>query len=289
MASGGKDRDTSGFADELKAHREARGWTQADLAARINFSESLIAQVETGWKLPSAEFAKALDRVFQTPGFTEDEPGKRGTPGTFGRQAAKLRNVPFPASFQSFVPFESKAVALHVYEHSQIPGLLQTEEYARAVLATRPNTTEGDVENLVAGRLERQTVLRRDDPPPPMLWALMDEGVLHRPVAPPDVMYEQLIHLVDRSRLPNVTIQVIPYGAAGHIGLLGAFTIADRDGSGSIVNLEDIADGRVTEDAATVSQVTLRYKSLQSEALPKGASRELIVRVAEEQWKGTTP
>jgi hypothetical protein len=122
-----------------------------------------------------------------------------------------------------------------------------------------------------------------------MLWALMDEGVLHRPVAPPDVMYEQLIHLVDRSRLPNVTIQVIPYGAAGHIGLLGAFTIADRDGSGSIVNLEDIADGRVTEDAATVSQVTLRYKSLQSEALPKGASRELIVRVAEEQWKGTTP
>ena len=85
-------------------------------------------------------------------------------------------------------------------------------------------------------------------------------------------------HLVEVSRRPNVTIQVVPYSAGGHTGLLGAFVIADLDGSLSIVYVEDITDGRVFEDPATVSRVTLHYKSLQCEALPKGVSRELNTR-----------
>ncbi|MBV9448759.1 MAG: helix-turn-helix transcriptional regulator [Streptosporangiaceae bacterium] len=290
MAAGRRDRDAlSLFADELKAHRDARGWTQADLAAKITYSESLIAQVETCRRAPSKDLAKALDKVFMTPGFTEETPDSPGSPGTFGRLAAKLRNLPFPASFRSFAPYEAEAVALHVFEHSLIPGLLQTEAYARAVLATRPNTAEDEIGNLVAGRLARHAVLWRDDPPAPILWALIDEGVLYRPVAPTDVMHDQLRHLAEASVRPNITVQVVPYSAGGHTGLLGACTIADLDGSPSIVNLEDIADGRVTDDAATVSQVTLRFNSLRSEALPKGASRELIVRVAEERWQGSAP
>jgi hypothetical protein len=102
-------------------------------------------------------------------------------------------------------------------------------------------------------------------------------------------MYEQLKDLAEISRRPNITVQIIPYSAGGHTGLLGACTIADLVGSTGIVNLEDIADGRVTDDAATVSKVTLRFNSLRSEALPKGASRDLIARVAEERWKGTAP
>jgi len=88
---------------------------------------------------------------------------------------------------------------------------------------------------------------------------------------------------------PNLTIQVVPYSAGGHTGLLGAFTIADLAGLPGTVNVEDITYGRVFEDPATVSRVTLHYKSLQSEALPKGASRELIARVAEERWKASAP
>ncbi len=290
MAAGRKDRDAlSLFADELKAHRDARGWTQADLAAKISFSDSLIAQVETCRRAPSKELAKALDRLFVTPGFTEDRADSSGTPGTFGRLAAKLRNLPFPASFRSFAPYEAEAVALHVFEHSLIPGLLQTESYAHAVMSTRPNTPDDEIGNLVAGRLARQAVLRREDPPAPILWALIDEGVLYRPVAPPDVMREQLTYLVDVSRRPNITVQVVPYSAGGHTGLLGACTIAELSEPPGIVNLEDIADGRVTDDIATVSQVTLRFNSLRSDALPKGASRELIARVAEEQWQGIAP
>lgn len=290
MAVGRKDRDAlSLFADELRAYRNARGWTQADLATKISYSESLIAQVETCRRPPSRDLAKALDKVFATPVFAEETPDSPAKPGTFGRMWAKLRNLPFPASFRSFAPYEAEAVALHVFDHSLIPGLIQTEAYARAVLATRPNTPPEEIGNLVAGRLARQAVLRREDPLAPLLWALIDEGALYRPVATPEVMYDQLMHLAEVSVQPNITIQVIPYSAGGHTGLLGACTIADLDGSPGIVNLEDIADGRVTDDAATVSQVTLRFNSLRSEALPKGASRELIVRVAEEQWKVTAP
>jgi transcriptional regulator with XRE-family HTH domain len=274
-----RERDTAAlslFTDEVKAAREQRGWSQADLAEKIPYSLSTISMVEALRRVPTRDLALHLDKAF-------------GTPGTFARLEARLRDLPFPASFRPFAAYEAEATALYVFEHSLVPGLLQTPEYARAVLATRPNTAEDEVDNLVAARLARQHVLTRDDPPAPLLWALIDEGVLYRPVAPADVMHGQLMHLAGMSRRPNVTVQVVPYSAGGHSGLLGAFTIADLGSSPGIVNVEDITYGRVFEDPATVSQVTLRYKSLQSEALPKGASRELIARVAEEQWTGTAP
>jgi len=175
------------------------------------------------------------------------------------------------------------AVSLRTFEHSLMPGLLQTPEYATAVLRARPHTREEDIEELVAARLARQAVLEREDPP--IVWVLLDEGVLHRPAAPPDVMYRQLTHLAEMSRLPNIAIQVVPYGAGGHCGLLGAFVIADLDGSASIVFLDDAADGRVTEDAAAISRVIVRFDSLRGEALPKSASRDMIASVAEERWR----
>jgi transcriptional regulator with XRE-family HTH domain len=289
MATGRKDRDAlSLFADELRACRSAQGWTQADLATQITYSESLIAQVETGRRAPSGDLAKALDKLFGTAGYREETPDSPGALGTFGRLAATLRNLPFPAPFRSFAPYEAEATALYAFQHSLIPGLLQTEAYARAVLSTRPNTAEDEIDSLVAGRLARQTVLQREDPPAPMLWALVDEGALRRPVAAPEVMYEQLMELAATSQRPNVAVQIVPYSAGGHAGLLGACTVAELDGH-SIVNIEDIADGRVTDDAGTVSQVTLRFNSIRSEALPKGASRELIMRVAEEEWNQRAP
>lgn len=269
MTAGRKDRDAlSLFADELKAHRDAQGWTQADLAAKVQYSESLIAQVETCHKPASAELARALDRVFQTPGYTEN------TPGTFGRLATKLRNLPFPASFRSFAPYEAEAAVLRTFEHSLVPGLLQTEAYAHAVLSTRPNTSEDDIGALVAARLGRQAVLEREDPP--VVWVLLDEWAVRRPVGPADLMRAQRSHLVEMSRLPNVTIQIVPYSAGGHIGLLGAFTIADLGSAGAILYLETAADGQTIEDAAIVSQVSLRFDSLRAEALPKRAARELL-------------
>jgi transcriptional regulator with XRE-family HTH domain len=289
MAAGRKDRDAlAWFADELRAHRSAQGWTQADLAAKTSYSESLIAQVETCRKAATPELARALDRVFATPGFTEDAPGVPGTPGTFGRLVVRLRNLPFPASFRSFAPHEAEATALYIFEHSMIPGLLQTEAYARAILETHPDVTEDVVIQRLAGRLSRQEILERDDPPPPVVCALLDQSALNREIGGPVAMRDQLVHLVAMSRRPNITVQVIPNTGA-HPGLLGAFTVADLGGSPGIVNLEDIADGRVTEDAATVSMVALRFHTLRGDALSKGASRDLIEGVIQERWKEAAP
>ena len=223
--------------------------------------------VESYQRPPTASLAKALDKAF-------------GTSGTYARMERRLCNLPFPASFRSFAPHEAEAATLCMFEHSLIPGLLQTPEYARAVLETKPNTTVDEIDNLVSGRVTRQSVLGRDDPPAPLMYALVDEGALNRPVAPPAVMHDQLAHLADLSRRPNVTIQVVPYDAGGHSGLLGAFVIADRPSAARIVFIEDVIGGRVSEDAATVAEVVLRFNALRSEALPKGASRTLMESVA---------
>ena len=104
-----------------------------------------------------------------------------------------------------------------------IPGLLQTPQYARAILETHPDVTEDVVNERLAGRLFRQAVLDREDPPPPVVCALIDQSALMREIGGPTVMRDQLAHLVAVSRRPNITVQIIPNTGA-HPGLLGAFT-----------------------------------------------------------------
>jgi transcriptional regulator with XRE-family HTH domain len=270
MTAAGRDPDRALFADELRAMRKRAGLSRDDLGGRVGYSGALIGMVEAMHRAPTRDLASRLDEAFALP-------------GTFTRMEERLRGVPFAASFRPFQPYEAEARSLRTFEHSLIPGLLQTPDYARAVLATRPNSTPEEIDGLVEARLARQVVLDREDPPAPLLWVLLDEGVLVRPVASRDVMREQLLYLAQMPRA-NVTIQVVPYGAGGHSGLLGAFVIADLDDSGSIVYMEDAAGGRVGEDAAVVAEVMLRFDTLRSEALPKGASRDLIVSVAKEKW-----
>lgn len=230
---------------------------------------------------PSQSLAKALDRAFKTAGFIEDAPGK---PGTFERMWLKLRNISFPEPFRAYVEQEEKATTLRSCEHSLVPGLLQTEAYAYAVMSTRPGANEEDIESDVAVRMARQQILTGKDSRPPWLWVLLDESILYRPVASAQVMHDQCMRLVEMSRWPHITIQIVPYAAGGHSGLTGAFVIADFSDEPSIVYLADAGGSRVAEDAATVSRVALRFEALRSEALPKTASRDFMVKVAEERW-----
>jgi transcriptional regulator with XRE-family HTH domain len=268
-----RDRETlSVFVDEMRAMREQRGWSQGELADASRYSESLIAMVETYRRPPTESLARALDAAF-------------GTPDTFSRLQRKVRTVSFPAAFRSFADQETRAVALRTFEHSLVPGLLQTHEYASAVLATPPNASEAEIEASVVDRVSRQRILTRAEPAAPLFWVLLDEGILYRPVAPAPVMYDQFTHLLGMSRLPNITIQVVPYAAGGHTGLLGAFVIAEIRGDPSIVFMDDVSGGRVAEDALTVFEIALRFDSIRSEALPQATSRDLITKVAEERWK----
>src|SRR5579864_749842 len=178
MAARPKDQDAlAAFAEELKAWRAALGWSQGDLATKISYSESLIAQVETCRSAATMDMGKALDRVFKTPGFTEDEPGRPGTPGTFTRLAARIRKLSFPVAFRPFTDAEEEATALYIFEHALFPGLFQTEDYARAVLETYPNVTGQQVVDRLAARLTRQTILTLDKPP--RIWLLLNEPVLY--------------------------------------------------------------------------------------------------------------
>jgi transcriptional regulator with XRE-family HTH domain len=115
-----RERDTAAlslFADEMRAAREQRGWSQADLADQIPYSLSTISMVEALHRVPARDLAGHLDKAF-------------GTPGTFTRLEGRLRDLPFPASFRPFAAYETEASALYVFEHSLVPGLLQTPGYA---------------------------------------------------------------------------------------------------------------------------------------------------------------
>jgi transcriptional regulator with XRE-family HTH domain len=149
------------FAEELKAFRAQAGLSREDLAVRVNYSPSLIGMIETGRRSPTRKLAELLDATF-------------GTPETFARHEKRLRGIPFSAGFRPFQPYEAEATTLRLFEHTLVPGLFQTEDYARATLAANPHTSADVVEERVAARLARQEILTREDPPPPLLWVLLD-------------------------------------------------------------------------------------------------------------------
>ena len=225
--------------------------------------------IESGHWSPSRDFAARCDEVFSTP-------------GTFARLEKRLRDVPFSSGFRPFRPYENQAVSLRLFEHTLVPGLLQTEAYARAVLETHPNTSAEVVEERVAARLARQVILDRDEPPP-MLWVLLDENVLIREVGGGKVMHDQLVHLAEVARRPNATVQVIP-GVGAHPGLLGAFAIAEVTSLPVIGYLETAHDGQTLEDPDVGPRMSLRFDALRSEALTGRASLSLIEKVTEERW-----
>jgi hypothetical protein len=151
------------------------------------------------------------------------------------------------------------------------------------VLDKRPNTTDDGIEDLLQLRMARQEILSRDDAP--LVYLLMDESVLHRQAGTAEVMYPQLVHLAVMAARPNVSIQVVPYSTGAHIGLLGAFTIAEAPDMSVTVYLENSADGQtLTREDERVSQVIANFDALRGDALTVAASRDLIVE-ASEKWK----
>jgi hypothetical protein len=130
--------------------------------------------------------------------------------------------------------------------------------------------------------MRRQEVLTREEPP--ILWLLVDEAVLYREVGSPQIMHAQLLHLVEMSRRPNITIQIVPFSAGGHTGLNGAFVIAEVDDSSPVAYLETAAEGETAEDPGVLARLALTFDNLRSKALPDGASRDMIMKVAEDRW-----
>jgi transcriptional regulator with XRE-family HTH domain len=206
---GGDDDERSVFAAEMIAMRGQRGWTQEELAARMLVSTSTIANIESGYRGPTPAQAVRADEVFDTP-------------GTFQRHERRMRGIPFSAGFRPFQPHEAEARLLKMFEHSLVPGLFQTRAYAQAITETYPETTAEVAKERVDGRMERQAILFREEPPPPRVHAILDEQVLCRDVGGPVVMAAQMEHLVELAMMPRISIQVVP-ASRPHAGLPGAW------------------------------------------------------------------
>jgi hypothetical protein len=182
-----------------------------------------------------------------------------------------------PPWFRSWIEHEENAATLRIWQMSVLSGLLQTADYARAILTVEPGATDDDVSARLTARLARQAILTRDDSP--AVWFLVDEAALRRCVGSASVMAAQLAHLAGVARLPNVTIQVVPNIA--HAGLLSGFAVAER-----AAYVETAVAGQVFEDAEIIAGLLTRFDTLRNEAFRGSESLTLIERMCEE-WKAT--
>ncbi|WP_225839903.1 helix-turn-helix transcriptional regulator [Streptomyces sp. NK08204] len=251
---------------ELRRHREAHGLTQGQLGDIIFCTGSLVGQIETTKKIPTREFSERVDAAL-------------GTDGLFSRLVGLVLRSQLPTWFQPYAEMEARATYISTYQAQLVYGLLQTEEYARAVLATG---MPDDLDGLVAARMERQRILEREQPP--LAWAILDEAVLLRPIGGPDVMRRQLARLLEFTGHRWMHIQVLPNSAGEHASLAGSFNLLRFDDDPDIVYTEDLISGHMTANPDTVREAALRYARLQAAALSVEDSAALITRVMEERY-----
>ncbi|MEU6998691.1 helix-turn-helix transcriptional regulator [Nonomuraea sp. NPDC046570] len=197
------------FGAELRRLRLAAGLTQAELGQRVGYSPSQIGSVEIGKRQPTEQFITECEKAIGS--------GLRDLWASLSKHRDES-----PTWFGPWLAEEDKARALRTWEPLVVPGLLQTEDYARALLRCEPGTRHDQVEALVAARLARQEILTRTNPP--MYLVLLDAGVLSRPIGGQGVMKEQLSRLLEAADTPHITIQVAPLGA--NPGLGGGIVIA---------------------------------------------------------------
>src|SRR5215472_5871204 len=259
------------FGAELRRARAAAGLSQEQLGQRIGYSAALVGKVETGERAPSGDFAQRCDQVLP------------GADGLFARLHALTQRWDggYPSWFADWVEAERRAASVCCWEPLLVPGLVQTADYARALFEAWRQADGDELEQLVTGRMDRQSIFDRPDPP--SLWVIVDEGVLHRRVGSAKIMYDQLTYITEMADRPKITVQVVPAEAGAHVGLQGAFAIASVDGADS-VDLEGPSQGHTTQTPSVVATVNAYFDTLRAEALPRVVSRDLIKRVAEEQW-----
>jgi len=263
-----KTTSLAAFATQLRAWRQQMGWTQVETGEKLGYSASLVSGIETMDKTPTADFARRCDTSF-------------GTPGTFETLQELLAREAYPAFFAPVVPFEREAVRIHGWELGAIPGLLQTEDYARALIKSgRPTDSDTAIDRLVAARMERQAILSSENPP--MLWYVIDEGVLRHVVGSPAVMGAQLDRLIEAANAPGIVIQVSPFTADNHAGSDGPITVYEFTDAPTVCYTECYSGGRIVEARTEVADLMTVVSLIRASALSPHKSLELNRRIRSE-------
>ena len=262
---------------QLRRLREARRITLEEAAGVIRASASKMSRLETG----RVGF-KDRDITDLLTFYGVADPQQRDALRDLARNASTQGwwhdySDILPSWFEAYVALEEAAIGIRAYEIQFVPGLLQTEEYARAVaLLGHPSPQAEDIERLVSLRMARQALLSRAGPP--HLWAVLDEAVLRRPVGRPGVMRAQLKHLLEAAERSNVTVQVIPFQVGGHAAAGGPFSIlrfAEPD-LPDVVYLEQLTSALYLDKLETVDHYLAVMERLCLEAAPAGASAKVI-------------
>jgi transcriptional regulator with XRE-family HTH domain len=269
---GGTETQQSGangigmFAAEFKAHRAAHGWTQVLVGDKVGYSGSYISDVERADRLPSTDFAERCDEAF-------------GTPGTFKRLQEGAKRNAYPAFFAPVVEFEAKAIRIHGWELGSVPGLFQTEDYARALITvTEANATVQQIDRLVTARMERQGILAKDTAP--MIWYVIDEATLRRVVGGTEIMRIQIDRLIGQAETPRIVIQVLTFADGTGVGSDGPIAIYDfADGDPAVSWCECSRGGRLVDNAKEVAEVVTDLSLIRASALSPRASIEFMRKV----------
>ncbi|MFJ6049361.1 helix-turn-helix transcriptional regulator [Streptomyces sp. NPDC092307] len=254
------------YGYELRRLREAAGLKQAQLGEIIYCTGSLIGQIETTKRVPTRDFSERVDAAL-------------GTGGVFSRLVGLVLRSVLPTWFQPYAEMEARASYISTYQAQLVYGLLQTPAYARAVLGVR---TEGELDAKVAARMERQRILDREDPP--LMWVVLSEAVLHQEIGGREVMRNQLAHLLALQRSEWVKVQILPFEAGAHTGVMGSFTLLRFEDDPDIVYTEDFVQGHMTANPPALREGSLRYDHLQAAALSLEDSVARIARVMEERY-----
>ncbi|MFC0037200.1 helix-turn-helix domain-containing protein [Actinomadura rayongensis] len=262
------------YGAQLRKRREAAGFTMEELGDKMGYTGSWIGAVELGDEKPSAKFAEDCDTYWNTGTFFHDlqEAIERPNPGR--------TTIPSVPGFSKYLQHEAEAAFVRKYEALLVAGLLQTEDYIRAV-CTSDQRTPRETEAMVRSRLERQgQVLGRDNPP--RVFIIQSEHSLRARVAPPDVMKAQYAHLLDLCTRPRIHLQVVPEDLGYHDGRTGSFTVLSFDrGAHDLAYIEAGVHGSVVEDPQAVASFSELYELIRNVAMSTGDTLNLITALME--------
>ncbi|PWU49810.1 hypothetical protein DLJ47_25400 [Micromonospora sp. S4605] len=251
--------------DQLRRARQARGLSQEELGKLINYSSSQVSAVEIGERPVQPDYLARVDAVLDTGGL-------------FVAMLELIRLHAAPDWFRPWEEVEREAIALRWCEACAVPGLLQTEGYARAMLGVGGELTAEEVEARVVARLARQAVLTGDIRP--QFVAVLDEQALRRQVGDRATMRDQLAHLLAVGAEPNVQIRVVPADSPWHTGLGGSFILARLASGAELIHLDNQLRGLTVDSPNDVAALERRWETVTGEALPCRQSARLIEEVA---------
>ncbi|WP_344935478.1 helix-turn-helix transcriptional regulator [Sphaerisporangium flaviroseum] len=268
---------------ELRRLRAASGKSRQEVAALVGTTDITLWRHETGLSRPTPADVAALLEVYGLAGEA------RGTLLEMAREARKrgwwhrYRHTLKPG-FDSYIGLEAEGSVLRTYQPQVVPGLLQTEAYARAVIgATATDPAPSEIEEQVAVRMSRQDLVTRPDDPI-RLVAVLDEAVFRRRVGGPGTMRGQLFHLLEMSDLRNVEIRAVPFAAGAHCAMDGPFCLLEfpDPGDPGVVYLEQAASGMVLEEPEELRRYALMFAGLLARALSPDETVVLIASAAQD-------